>query len=258
MYQILIPAAGAGSRFADAGFNLPKPLINVCGKPMIQRVLDSIAHIPNPEFTFVIRLSDHWNFDLSRRLREMTEPLGKCNIFYVEHLTSGAAVTALRAKAIIDNGEPLFIANSDQIIETQYRPRTPWEDGVIYTFRAEGPKWSYVARDNDGRVWGVAEKQVLSAYGTVGLYQWSRGADFVKYAEQMIRKGHRCNGEFYIAPVYNEAISDGKRIVSWEVLAMDGVGTPEDLRAYEDKHRRAGGAAGGAAPQVDGEGVQTA
>jgi hypothetical protein len=128
----------------------------------------------------------------------------------------------------------LVIANSDQIVKwdaDQFLFRFPEVDGITAVFEASDPKWSYVGVSQN-RVTSVAEKQVISNKANVGIYGWARGSDYVNYAEQMIAKNIRTNGEFYIAPVYNEAIADGKRINHFPVFEMHGVGTPEDLEKY--------------------------
>jgi hypothetical protein len=78
----------------------------------------------------------------------------------------------------------------------------------------------------------VAEKNPISTDATVGVYYWKHGADYVKYAEQMIAKGIKTNNEYYVCPVFNEAIAAGKHIKAWEVDEMRGMGTPEDLDAF--------------------------
>ena len=227
--NILIPMAGEGSRFRDAGFKMPKPLVPVNGVPMIQRVIENLGG-PSEHFIFVVQLRHIYEYGIDAKLREMCPG---CKVVAIDGLTGGAAVTALRASAHIDNYAPLLIANSDQLIEGWSLPDTK-VDGVIYTFWSDQTKWSYAAVGEYDRVYGVAEKQVISRAATCGIYYWRRGSDFVKYARQMVDAGRRCNGEFYIAPVYNEAILDCKDIVAMNVERMHGLGTPEDLRAYED------------------------
>jgi len=110
-------------------------------------------------------------------------------------------------------------------------------DGGIVTFKATHPKWSYVKVDDNGFVTEVAEKNPISNNATVGYYYWKRGSDFVKYANQMIEKDVRVNSEFYVCPVFNEAIADGKNVRIKEVERMWGLGTPEDLRYYLENYK---------------------
>ena len=129
------------------------------------------------------------------------------------------------------------MANSDQIIEWNSRQfiydlMTKNADGGIATFKSTHPKWSYAKINEVGLVTEVAEKKPISDIATVGIYYWKHGSDFVKYAEQMIDKDIRTNGEFYVCPVFNEAILDNKRIFTSDIKKMWGVGTPEDLNYY--------------------------
>lgn len=230
--NILIPMAGEGSRFSQAGFKLPKPLVDVCGKPMIERVIESLPKAN--KYIFVVQLRHFWEHNIGTKLRDLCPG---AIVVTIDGPTAGAAVTALAARRWFDNEEPLLIANSDQIAVGMVPPQA--EDGLIYTFPAQDTKWSYAAVDERGRVWGVAEKQVISRSATCGIYYWRRGKDFAKYAAQMIAQGRRTNGEFYIAPVYNEAIADDCVVFAEDVKEMHGLGTPDDLRAYETwlKHK---------------------
>ena len=160
-----------------------------------------------------------------------------CKIVQTEGVTEGAACTTLLAKEFIDNDYPLLIANSDQFVEWDsnefmYSMGADTIDGGILTFRSTHPKWSFVALDEKGFVNRVAEKEPISDIATVGIYYWTKGSEYVKYAEQMIEKNVRVNNEFYVAPVYNEAILDEKRIKTFDVKRMLGIGTPEDLKIF--------------------------
>jgi len=132
---------------------------------------------------------------------------------------------------------PLLIANSDQLVEwnsgqTLYSFQSESIDGAILVFESTHPKWSYVKVSENGLITEVAEKKVISNIATVGIYYWKRGSDFVKFANQMIEKNIRTNNEFYICPVFNEAIESGLRIRPFFVEKMWGIGTPEDLNTY--------------------------
>lgn len=230
--NILIPMAGSGQRFVDAGYAVPKPFIDVLGKPMIERVVTSLGGPSAGRYIFVVR-----DYNAKHCLRSIVPD---CLVVVTGALTAGAACTALMAAHFIDNDEPLLIANSDQIVQFYDKPgHVKWRDpdGIIYTFYAHHPKWSYAAVDNNGWVWGVAEKQVISRRATAGVYWFRRGSQFVHYAKQMIAANIRVNNEFYIAPVFNQLIADGYNVSACDTQQMWGLGTPEDLRAYEDAHR---------------------
>ena len=230
--NILIPMAGAGSRFSIAGYTFPKPLIDVDGKPMIKLVVDNLNIKGN--YIFIVQKSHYEKYFLQSLLNLIVP---NCKIIQVDKLTEGACCTTLLAKEHIDNDKPLLIANSDQYIEWDsgefmYTAGTNRSDGTILTFESTHPKWSYAELDSDGFVKRVAEKEPISNVATVGVYYWKRGSDYVKYAEQMIRNNTRVNNEFFVAPTYNEAIVDGKLIRCFNAKKMWGIGTPEDLNTF--------------------------
>lgn len=230
--NVLIPMAGHGSRFRDAGYTFPKPLIDVVGKPMIEAVVKSLGI--KAKYTYIVQKDHYEKYNLYYLLNLITP---NCNIVQVDGVTEGAAVTALLAKEFIDNNQPLVTANSDQILdwdsrEFLYSLISKNADGGIATFRSTHPKWSYAKADEFGLVSEVAEKRPISDLATVGIYYWKHGHDFVKYTEQMINKNIRTNNEFYICPVFNEAIQDNKKIYAIDIKQMWGIGTPEDLNSY--------------------------
>jgi hypothetical protein len=105
-------------------------------------------------------------------------------------------------------------------------------DGGIVTFKSSHPKWSFVKINESGLATEVAEKNPISENATAGIYYWSKGSNYVKYAETMIAKNIRVNNEFYVCPVFNEAIEDDKEIRVFEIANMWGLGTPEDLNVF--------------------------
>ena len=235
--NVLIPMAGAGSRFEQAGYTFPKPLIEVKGKPMIQVVVENLNLDAN--YIYVVQKAHREKYNLDTLLNLLTPG---CKIVETEGLTEGAACTALLAKEFIDSDAPLFFANSDQFVEWDsnefmYKMQETNADGGIVTFTATHPKWSFAKVDDNGLVTEVAEKNPISDIATVGYYYWKNGSDFVKYAEQMIEKNIRVNNEFYVCPVFNEAIGDCKQIRTFNTAGMWGLGTPEDLKYYLETYK---------------------
>ena len=233
--NVLIPMAGHGSRFVQAGYSFPKPLIEVHGKPMIQVVVDNLAVEAN--FIFVVQKEHREKYNLDSMLNLITPG---CKIVEVEGVTEGAACTTLLAKEFIDNNEPLVIANSDQFVEWNsldffYKMNEQNLDAGIVSFHATHPKWSYAKTDENGFVTEVAEKNPISNIATVGIYYWKHGSDYVRFAEQMIENNIRVNKEFYVCPVFNEAIKAGLKIKTFDVPKMWGLGTPEDLNYFLEK-----------------------
>jgi HAD superfamily hydrolase (TIGR01509 family) len=236
--NVLIPMAGAGSRFQQAGYTFPKPLIDVEGKPMIQLVVENLGIDAN--FIFVVQKEHREKFNLDTLLNLIAP---NCKVVEVDGLTEGAACTALLAKEHINNDNPLFFANSDQFVEWDstefmYKMNETDADGGIVSFRATHPKWSFAKVDENGLVTEVAEKNPISDIATVGYYYWKHGSDFVKYAEEMVEKDIRVNNEFYVCPVFNQAIEDGKEIRTFDIPKMWGLGTPEDLKYYLENYNK--------------------
>ena len=235
--NVLIPMAGAGSRFAQAGYTFPKPLIEVNGKPMIQVVVENLN--VDAHFIFLVQ-KDHYEKYNLKQLLNLIAP--GCDIVQVDGITEGAACTTLLAKEFIDNDQPLLMANSDQYAEWNsneclYAFTADTVDGGIVTFEATHPKWSFAKLGDDGFVSEVAEKKPISNIATVGIYYWKKGSDYIKYAEQMIEKNVRTNNEFYVCPVFNEAIGDNKKIRVKNIDKMWGLGTPEDLNYFLENYK---------------------
>ena len=236
--NVLIPMAGAGSRFEQAGYTFPKPLIEVKNKPMIQVVIENLNLEAN--YIYVVQKAHREKYNLDTLLNLLTPG---CKIVETDGLTEGAACTALLAKEYINNNNPLFFANSDQFVEWDsnefmYKMNETDADGGIVTFTATHPKWSFAKIDEKGLVTEVAEKNPISDIATVGYYYWKHGSDFVKYAEQMIDKNIRVNNEFYVCPVFNQVIEDCKQIRTFNTSGMWGLGTPEDLKYYLENYKK--------------------
>lgn len=230
--NVLIPMAGAGSRFENAGYTFPKPIIEVNKKPMIQVVVENLNIDAN--YIFIVQKVHREKYNLDTLLNIISPG---CKIIEVNGLTDGAACTALMAKEFINNDNPLFFANSDQFVEWDsnefmYKMNETKCDGGIVTFKSTHPKWSFAKIDENGFVTKVSEKNPISDLATVGFYYWKNGSDFVKYAEEMIEQDIRVNNEFYVCPVFNQAINDGKQIRTYNAKEMWGIGTPEDLNFF--------------------------
>lgn len=226
-----MPCAGNGSRFSEKGYLLPKPLIDVRGQPMIKVASESLGFAG--QMTFIVRSEHVEKHNIDFVLRQLYKD---CHIVEVGAVTQGAVCSVLLAKDLINNETPLMIANSDHYIRydnfgfLSKMINGDYDAGML-TFPADGPKWSYAKSSGDFVV-EVAEKKQISNEATAGVYYYKSGAEFVKYAGQMIEKDIRVNGEFYVAPVFNEYIQDGKRVGTFEVETMKGLGTPEDLELF--------------------------
>lgn len=243
--NIVIPMSGEGTSFIQAGYTFPKPLIDINGKPMVQLVIENL--IPKKGFRFIfIPKKEHYD---KYSLHQIFNNIAKGNFVALPQLapTQGAACSVLNAVDYINNEEELVIANADQIIDVDINKfiqfaRKSKADGVIMTFNSHHPRWSYARVDKKGNVLEVAEKKVISNQATVGIYYFRQGADFVKAAFSMIEKNIRFNNDFYVCPIFNELILEGKSIINWEIKQsqMHGLGTPEDLAKYLNLAERKG------------------
>lgn len=242
MINVLIPMAGAGSRFSKAGYRKPKPFIDVAGKPMIVRVLENLA-LPDARYILVAQREHvRAEADLVREI----ERNYSATFVQIDGITEGTACTVLHARGLIGSDTPLLIANSDQIVDFDVSGfvddcSARNLDGSILTFQDEtrDPKWSFARLGEEGLVVEVKEKQAISEFATVGIYLFRRGVDFVEAAIEMMLSQDRVNNEYYTCPVYNYLIKDGKRIGVYDIpeTAMHGIGTPDDLDAYLKRGR---------------------
>ncbi|EDO8279620.1 lipopolysaccharide biosynthesis protein, partial [Campylobacter jejuni] len=212
--NIVIPMAGLGSRFAKAGFDKPKPFIDVLDKPMIVRVLENLKY-KDARYILIAR-KEH----LTKEKKLVDEIKNNFNVEFIpiDKLTEGTACTVLYARKYINNDMPLMIANSDQIVDINIADFINDSfkrglDGSILTFidKEKNPKWSFAKLNND-LVVEIKEKEAISEFATVGIYFFNKGKIFIESAIDMIIENDRVNNEFYTCPVYNYAIKSGAKI----------------------------------------------
>jgi NDP-sugar pyrophosphorylase family protein len=240
--NIVIPMAGRGERFSNSGFTVPKPIIDVGGKPMIQAAIESLNLDGN--YTFIV-----YNYELEAFNQHIKDAIHGCvknpKIISINYTTQGPASSVLLAKELINNDEPLLTANCDQIMN--------WDggrfmrdvvisddggetrlDGRVVTYWADTNKNSYVKLDAHERAVEFAEKRIISNHSLNGIHFWRKGRYFVDSAEEMMKKNIRVNNEFYIAPTYNELIQKNMKIGIWQLKQGQhhAIGTPEDLQKY--------------------------
>ena len=236
MLNIVVPMAGRGQRFLDAGYLDPKPLISVGGRPMISLVIENLRPSCAHRFHFLVLGLHEEQYGLTKKLEKWAPG---CSVGLVHEVTEGAACTVLLARELIDNNDPLMIANCDQYIDSDiddYLAAMGDAGGLIMTMWADDPKWSFVRRDENGRVVQVVEKEVVSNEATVGIYNFRHGKDFVAAADAMIASEFRVNGEYYVAPVYDQMIKTGAEVRCHSIgrvgAGMHGIGTPGDLEGF--------------------------
>lgn len=240
-YNLLIPMVGRGQRFRDEGFSLPKQLIDVGHQQMIDWSMSCIKTEECNQI-FIIRRDTVTNNKMDEVLRKKFGD--DIKVVIVEEETEGTVSSCLLAEEYIDNNLPLSITTLDMYFEPHFDPACVAEsDGVVLTFDADNPAYSYSQLGDDGYVIRTAEKEVISNHAHAGLYHFAKGSDFVRLAKEMIKRNIRVKNEFYVAPLYNLFIEEGMKISIQPIDRLWSMGTPDERRyflenEYEDLQNR--------------------
>jgi dTDP-glucose pyrophosphorylase len=230
--NILIPMAGRGVRFSNKGYELPKPLIQIKEKPLIQHAIDTLDL--DGRYIFVIQKSHREIYNIDSLLKQITD---KPSIIEIDGITDGPACSALLAKEYIDNDDELVIANCDQIMNWNsdiFLHNVRLYDGAVVTYHETSNKNSYAKIDKNGFVERIVEKEVISNISLNGIHYWKKGKYFITSSEQMISENCRFNKEFYIGPSYNYMILNNLKVGIFHIPneQHNAVGIPEDLERY--------------------------
>ena len=223
MITILIPCAGLGTRFREAGYQLPKPMIDVVGRPMIQRVMDNLR--PTAAHRFII----------ISRLTHVLLPLRAPDVHLVlPEETEGAVDTILKARHHLFG--PLVVGNCDQLVDfdvDEFIDISPRLAGSLVTFKSNRPHHSYVITDDEGNITKIVEKQVISNQAVTGVYFFTHGEDFADHAlKVLLADNDRYNGEFYVSSVIDKMIQNGRQFTTYDAPSVM-LGTPDELQAFE-------------------------
>jgi len=237
--NIIIPLAGKGSRLSQAGYKVPKPLIKIGEKTIMQWAIDTIGLKGN--FIFCCKKEHIQKFNLDEKLRNI---IPNCKIISINEETEGTAQTILQASEFIDNDEELFISDSDHFMIWDYNSfslqitKKPIDACVmVYPDKQTSNAYSYVKINDDGFVTESAEKIPISAIAVAGMHYYKKGSDFVTYAKKMISKNIRFNNEFYVTPVYNQLIMDGKKIITYPIERKWPLGDPDEIIAFRKRFK---------------------
>lgn len=233
--NIVFPMVGRGERFAREGFREPKPMIPVCGKPIVQHSLESFT--VDAQYIFIVR-QEHLTLglgDLLQRLRPGAQ------ILPIAHDTEGSACTVLLAKEWINSDRPLLIADCDSVLTWPDRWVFEWfmkrgATGGVTLRLTNNPACSYAAIDTQGWVRETREKDPFTNFSTTGPYWWRHGRDFIACAEKMIAENRRTTGEFYVCPMYNAHIATGGQVLSYFLPEFWSLGTPQDVAHFIRAH----------------------
>lgn len=235
MINVLLPAMGTSAFFKDAYF--PKPLTEINGKTMLEMVIEDYKDIEPKNYIFIFSDEDCMKFHLDSSVKILT-PASK--VIRLRHQTAGALCTCLMAVEYINNDTHLIIANSDQIIDVDYRKVITYfeemnADAGVITFPNIHPRWSYARKDGNEIV-EVAEKRPLSKDAIAGIYYYKKGSDFIQAAKNALIKQNNLDGRYYISASINELILMGKKVGFYDIgkEQYKSFYSPAKIKEYEE------------------------
>lgn len=247
--NIVITMAGIGSRFREAGYQVPKYMIEVHGKTLFEWSMESLAGFNNKnnKYYFIVRRED----EAAGFIEETCGELGltDCRVIEIDRQTDGQATTAMLAAEFWDENDSLLIYNIDTFVEPGEMNESQIEgDGFIPCFHAPGSHWSFVELDAAGRAVRVKEKERISDNCTLGAYYFRTAGLYTELYREYYETGSVCRAEEssaerkekYVAPLYNYMIGKGKE-VRISIVDYDKVhvlGTPEELKVFADEYRK--------------------
>lgn len=235
MINVLLPAMGTSAFFKDAYF--PKPLTEIKGKTMLEMVIDDYKNLNPKNYVFVFSDEDCKKFHLDSSANILSPA---SQVIKLSNQTAGALCTCLMAVEYINNNTSLIIANSDQVIETDYIKviehfNNIGADAGVITFPNIHPRWSYARKVGD-EVVEVAEKRPLSKDAIAGFYYFKKGSDFVQTAKNAMMKQSNLDGRYYISSSINEMILLGKKVGYFDIEKEQyrSFYSPAKIKEYED------------------------
>ncbi|MBT9486940.1 MAG: NTP transferase domain-containing protein [Rubrivivax sp.] len=232
MTTCIIPMAGAGRRFVQAGHLLPKYALRARGRPLLAWAL---ASLPLPQFDRVVLVAQRDAVAAADPLSLLDRETASrvTEIVLLDGLTGGQADTVCAARHAIDE-RPLVVFNCDTHFQSptlaaRLADRDADDDGLIGSFAGAGSHWSFARVDAQGRVLETAEKRRISEHCLTGLYHFRRGSDFLLACDNPVPEA----GETYVAPLYNPLIARGRCFRLDVVSHFVPLGTPAELAACE-------------------------
>lgn len=238
--HIIMPMAGEGSRFLKEGWNTPKPLIELNGKPLFLHAVNSIS-IPNVpmKYSFIVRQEHIDKYYIDRGIRAI---LPDANIFSVLKTTRGAVETCLLAESVIAPDDAVIVMDCDlefrsrefnqSIREILAKPADATSGGMLVSFTSEDSRYSYAQTDAVGNVVRTAEKEVISNHALCGAYFFSSGKSFLAAAHRLLNEQVFTKPEYYLSLLYNYLIKDGEPVRLATLDEYYSYGTPEELKRY--------------------------
>ncbi|HIP26824.1 MAG TPA: hypothetical protein EYG80_04125 [Flavobacteriaceae bacterium] len=238
----VIPMAGEGSRFTHEGYTLPKYMIEVHGKTLFEYSLESLPIEIADKLIFICLKKHELNFNISKFINEKIDH-PSVEIIFLDKITRGQAETVYMVKDKIDYDDELLIYN----IDTYFKSSTlkhillnaqQKKDGILGTFidQSDDEKWSFAQINSQAIVTKTTEKDKISNFALTGLYHFTKASDFLNISKKWIEEGKTVRDEFYIAPMYNDLISNGKQFVLDEVDEFIPLGTPSEVKQFESNN----------------------
>jgi dTDP-glucose pyrophosphorylase len=232
--NFVIPMAGLGSRFVEAGYQIPKPLLPAHGKTLLEWSVDSLPLELATRLVFVGLKEHRDKFDLETVICSLYKKYNP-QFHWLDQSTRGQAETVCLAAPLLDHNVGLLIFN----IDTAFRSAKLAEllknvnyDGVLGAFDSDEPRFSFASVNEIGRVIEVREKIAISSNALTGLYHFSSTAAFLEIAQRAIEADEREKGEFYVAPLYNKLIDRGAHFVLAPSEEHWILGTPAEYEAF--------------------------
>lgn len=233
--DVVVPIAAEDPAFEEAGYDVPRPLIEIDGRPMIKWATEPVEEtVESPSFVFVVLQSHVDAHDIDDRLREWYGP--NVSVVTLDGMTDGAAETALAAEPHVSDRD-LLVMFGDQYVTADIGAAIGASDadGLVVTFESRDAAWSYAATDEDGFVERVAAKDQISSTALSGIYYFADGTDFLTAARRLIEKDVRTNGLFYVCSVYNELLDMSQQVETVPAGEMWSLGTPSDIHEFEEQ-----------------------
>lgn len=239
--HIIMPMAGEGSRFRDAGWTTPKPLIELKGKPLFVRAIESVKVDGAPlKYSFIVRQEHIEKYGIDRSIRAI---LPEAMVYSVEKTTRGAVETCLVAEAGIADDDAIVVMDCDLEFDSAgYRrliadalasPADKATGGALVSFESDLPRYSYAETDGSGRVLRTAEKEVISSHALCGAYFFASGREFKKIAHRLLNEPVMTKPEFYVSLLYNYLLKDGAPVWLAPMEMYRSYGTPEELAQWQ-------------------------
>jgi NDP-sugar pyrophosphorylase family protein len=243
--QIIIPMSGIGERFLKAGYKLPKPLIHVEGKPIIEHVIDMFP----AESDFIFICNDRHANDPQLNLKKTLKKCAKnCTIVTIEPHKLGPVFALQQAAEFIDDTKQTIVNYCDfYAVWDKSRffefLKDDEPDGVVFTYSGFHPhmlqstNFAYVKKNAKGEINAIREKSSFTSnpmneFASSGTYYFKSGAILKELVSDLIERNLKVNGEYYVSLLYQVMIEKKMKIKDFEIKFFMQWGTPEDFEEY--------------------------